>query len=761
MKRRTRMWMVLGSAVAGIGLAVITQRYMRPGAPTEADNGTAKIAAAIKKVQRGLEADTPKPSPEQIKEIQDLKELSPDGQKAGGVLALAWLRRMHDQKPTEDSPEFNELAGFLLNVDPAAPKVCAEALRKAGNPGDKPFEMRLLTTFGKPAVSALMAAMEEDAHKAGDNYGLAAKSPYPQVLAKMVPEAVPAVRAALKHEDPAVRRQALRTLALMGIEGRERSVDVLPDVEAALKDKDKSVRAFAALALGELTERSYVPCAALDSALNDPDCHVRLAVARTLGPLTKVDLQRVAEVVATLLKGEPFKDSWWDVVGRSSLINAYAGLKGGEDYNELFWDETAAHVLLSLGPRHNLPPETIVELLRACRYDGRHLITLLAAQGSRAANVVPELAKMVNDPDYPQRHKALIALGRLGKKVAGDVPEVLAALNHRDGRTRWQAFLALMRLDPTAAREKFPASMHQAINAASASRERITLTGVSHWTRCLWLDCAAVLVPTTSAAADVDLLGMYRTPTDLDIMTENDRIDNMLGVFARTTSLGKEAVPFLLDVWQGTQKNEALGVLVKIGPAGLPVLTKILDDPDAKDLHLKVLEVLEGMGPSAKPAAPSLVKALAGNNEEVCEKATKMFGILGPAAKDSVPGLRKLLQSKKTDVRRHAADALGFIGPEANPALPDLIDLFKDENQTLRVVAVRAVSRIGKDAVEPLSKALENPQEKVRLSAVEALAHLHEDAKPALPTLRQLAESDPSTEVRIEAGQLVKKLQVD
>jgi HEAT repeat protein len=756
------MWMVLVGALAGILLAVVTQRYVRPGLSSEPDPNIAKLQAATKKVQKGLEADAPKPSSEQIKEIQELKDYGPEGQKVGGILALAWLRRMHDHKLADDTSEFNELVNVLLNADPTAPKNCADSLRKSHNVSENPFEVRLLANFGKPAVSALFGDMEEDSRKAGDNLGLAAKSPYPQVLAKLVPDAVPAVRAALKNENPAIRRQAVRTVALMGLEGRERAVELTADVEAALKDKDKSVRAFATLALVALAPPNYVPSVALENALIDPDCYVRLAAARTMGTLPRVDLRRVAEVVATLLKSEPFKDGWWEAVDRSSPMNAYAPLKGGEDYNQLYWDETAAHVLLGLGPRHNLPPETIVELLRGCRHDGRHLITLLAAQGSRAANVVPELAKMINNLDYYHRRKALIALGRLGKGVAGEaLPDVLAALNHRDSRTRWQAFLALMQLDPTAAREKFPASLHAAINAASASVKRTTLTGVSDWTGCLWQDCAAVLVPTTSGAAVVDALGIYRTPTDLDIVMEGDRINNMLAVLEKTPSLGKDAVPFLMDVWQGTQKSEALAVLVKIGPAGLPALTRILDDADAMDLHLKALEVLEAIGQGAKPAVGALVKAVGGSNEEVCNKAVKVFEVLGPSAKDAVPGLVKLLQSKKSETRRHAADALGWIGPAAKPALENLIELFGNENQTLRVVAVRAVARIGKDAVEPLSKALENPQEKVRLSAMAALAYLHEDAKPALPTLRQLAQNDPSEEVRTEAAQLVKKLEVN
>jgi len=257
----------------------------------------------------------------------------------------------------------------------------------------------------------------------------------------------------------------------------------------------------------------------------------------------------------------------------------------------------------------------------------------------------------------------------------------------------------------------------------------------------------------------VDPLGLYRTPIDWDIFFENERLDNMLAALGRAGSLGKDAVPYLLDVWQGTDRDEVSNVLVKIGPAGLPPLTKDLEDPGQQDMHLKILGVLQAMGPKAKPAVGSLVKALADTNEDVCQKAARTLGLLGPDAKEAVPGLRKLLKGKNTDARRHAADALGLIGAEAKPALPDLIGLFQNDNQQLRVVAVRATSRIGKDAVEPLTEALKSQREAVRLSAVRALALLKEEAKPALAVLHELAQNDPSTEVRTEAGELVKKLE--
>jgi len=61
--------------------------------------------------------------------------------------------------------------------------------------------------------------------------------------------------------------------------------------------------------------------------------------------------------------------------------------------------------------------------------------------------------------------------------------------------------------------------------------------------------------------------------------------------------------------------------------------------------------------------------------------------------------------------------------------------------------------------VEPLTEALKSQREAVRLSAVRALALLKEEAKPALAVLHELAQNDPSTEVRTEAGELVKKLE--
>jgi HEAT repeat protein len=692
MKRRT--WVVLGGAAVGMLLALITHRHFRSGADS-GGHGNADpdpVVAAVNDLFREHSAGAPAPSPESMSKLKELGS-SPRGKEIV-PLVHAWLRRLYDEKRA-DSTEFRELIQVLMTADPSEPSRAVMSLRTASVQGERDYQVQLLIAFGKPALACVLAAFEEDARNAGNNFQLAAKSLFPGILATLGPDALTALRAELKHKDAPIRRQALRALALMGRAEPERTGDAVPDVETALKDKDAAVRAFAALAWAEWAQsrKNDGPPPALVNLLNDSDDHVRLAAARTLGPLRSVDIQHVALVVADLLKSEPFKQTWWNVVGQPPTIAMYAAQKGGQDYSELFWDETAAHVLLGLGPRHQLPPEVIVEMLRHCPYDGRHLITLLAAQGMRATAAVPELAKMVKDSDYLQRRKGLIALGQLGKTVAVDgLPEVVGALDHKDGRTRWQAFLTLMQLDPAIARDRLPASLHAAINAASSTFKRTNLSGVSHWTRCLWFGSASVLVPVTNANADVDALGLYRTPTDWDIVAENDRIDQMLAALNRPAALPGDAVPFLMDVWLSTGKEEVSAILVKMGKA-------------------------------------------------------------------AVPGLRAHMKGDNLETWRHAVDALGLIGAEAAPALPDLIALFQTDNQQLRVVAVRAVGRIGKPALEPLTAALKNSKDSVRLSAVRALTLLHEEARPALPALRLVAENDSSAETRSEAGELVNKLE--
>jgi HEAT repeat protein len=759
---------------------------------------TRQIQASIQDLFKEMqESNDPRPTPKAREKIKELATLGPRA-RAAEPLLQAWLARLHSAK-LHQSPEFKELAQALLAVEPMSPTNAVRSLDDVDdNQSCYAFQ---LCAFSKSSVAPIAERLQGDALQNPD-FGAAALNRWPPLLAQFGPDALPAVRSALTHEAPAVRRQALRTLALMG---PQTAGPALPEVEAALRDKDASVRTFSALLWIDLGRKDQAPPMALVELLKDADPLVRLAAARTLSQHPEFDRKLLVPVLAPLLAGEALADTWYNVEGGGSGVGEYVAWKGGVRYTPLFWEETAAHVLLGLGPVHQIPAEKLVDLLKACPHDGRHLVTMLAAQGETPgalAPVIPALVKMVQDKDSRQRRKALVALGQLGTPLAADaVPDVLKALDHEDGRTRWQAFLALMQLDPAAARQRFAPALHPAITAAASTVQRNELSKVHDWTRCLWHTSAAVLVPVTNPRAEADAKGLFRTPTDWDVDGEKIRVDNMLHELEKTGPFGKDAVPLLSALWQGTarhpvtrvlQGQPALALLAregaaaapevphliaalnyydessrphlyhalgKIGEPAVPYLAKVLEDPEQRVLHMKVMEAFHALGPKAKPAIPLLLKLLAGPEDELAEKAALTFASLGAGGADAVPALRKLLQSPDVNVRRLAADALGGIGPEARAALPDLIALFKDDSQQLRLVAVRAVSRLGKDAVEALKPALTESNEKVRLSAVEALTRMLDEARPALEALRLVARDDTSAAVREAARTLVERLE--
>src|SRR5205823_1002611 len=103
-----------------------------------------------------------------------------------------------------------------------------------------------------------------------------------------------------------------------------------------------------------------------------------------------------------------------------------------------------------------------------------------------------------------------------------------------------------------------------------------------------------------------------------------------LALLGREGAGAEVAVPHLILALNYYDNDEASAgelpkALVKIGPAALPYLTAVLDDPKKSDYHLKVLEVLQYFGNKAQTAVPSIVQALSGPDDNVCHKAAETF----------------------------------------------------------------------------------------------------------------------------------------
>src|SRR5262249_23651005 len=118
-----------------------------------------------------------------------------------------------------------------------------------------------------------------------------------------------------------------------------------------------------------------------------------------------------------------------------------------------------------------------------------------------------------------------------------------------------------------------------------------------------------------------------------------------------------------------------------------------------------------------------------------------------PAGEEAVallPDLIRKLGHKDCAVRLQAAQTLREMGPEASLAFGTLFQMLKDSEAVVRRAAADALSRVPphKDDLSMLCQVCKEGAEpvEVRLQAVQCLAKLGADAKPALGILAALAK---------------------
>ena len=226
---------------------------------------------------------------------------------------------------------------------------------------------------------------------------------------------------------------------------------------------------------------------------------------------------------------------------------------------------------------------------------------------------------------------------------------------------------------------------------------------------------------------------------------------------------------------QAAGMGPADDLLLDVFQAALPALAEATADRDTR-VRRSAIEVLEGLGTAATPAAPALAAALDDTDRFVRWSAVRALRNIGPvAARCATPGLARLLEDPDVDVRLAAAGALeqfapprgnlsevrpvthtpARLSPFARTALPPLLRSLRSDDTAVRSAAMRTLRGLGSEArvaVPALREALADSNSYIREAAAETLGAVGPEARAAVEDLRK-ATQDSNAEVRRAAGE--------
>ena len=143
----------------------------------------------------------------------------------------------------------------------------------------------------------------------------------------------------------------------------------------------------------------------------------------------------------------------------------------------------------------------------------------------------------------------------------------------------------------------------------------------------------------------------------------------------------------------------AFGTLGDDAASAVPDLIKLYDHPVSYPSQRYTAYALSRIGPAAKPAIPSLLRAATtSTEEEVQAAALYALGGIHSEPERVVPVLENYLRNTSIETQREAIDALGNFGADARSALPALVELMQSPNREITNHVRSALLRIDSSA---------------------------------------------------------------
>jgi HEAT repeat protein len=558
------------------------------------------------------------------------------------------------------------------------------ALLKGPNERQRELALRTLVWVGKDDPDAAAALIRAFGDGTDDWSRIQAANLLGSLGPAQARPALPALEAALRDKNPAVREAAVRALAqidtanrhllpalveLLAEEKREPHVrddarrqdtwfvntigqPAIDGLLTLLRDKDPGRRAGAALALGYLGQAAARSTPELKEALQDGQPRVRLYAAEALWRVGG-DATPLLPVLTTALKE---KDSRL----RRGAVQVLGQMAQG----------------IRQPDRDNRPrrpgPEPAGETAPAVK------------------EAVPALVAALDDPDEEIRNLAVMVLANPGPGASAAVPALVDHLKEgNDLRQRRAAAWALGRVGP-AAKTAVPALR----DLLTEGGDRELRTAAVQALGVLGPDARDAIPQMVRLLPEVDLRERQTIVWALSSIGTADTVGPALAEAARSLSDSGDADRMLTQALTDAFR--------KLGPGVSGEVAKLLKDRRTAVRRLAVM-VLLGFGRNAKPVLPELLAELDDKDDEAAVEAALAVSVIEPRA-ECVPPLVRALKAPDSRLRERAISVLQRLGPVARDAVPALEAALQDPDPTVRQWAGSALRAIGPAAPKPAGK---------------------------------------------------------
>ena len=379
--------------------------------------------------------------------------------------------------------------------------------------------------------------------------------------------------------------------------------------------------------------------------------------------------------------------------------------------------------------RAALPGLVKVERIRASRRMPDNAMgvgsnpSYVLGQGRAEPSDVPRLRESLRATDASERAESAEDIGSLGAKAADAVPDLAKLLDDNSALVRLAAASALLRISPKETRAVDVLATGLAGTDADVRRQAAREAGLAG-------SAASPL-----AAKLADLL------KDSDPTVRRTALQ-AIATLGPAAASAREAVTALLD--QRDMAIDAADALGRMGPAARPSLKKLapmLSADATAERWAAVRAMAQIGGPDAAPAVQFMIRQLPRATEVDGYNMMIYLALLGPVAKDAIPAIR--ISGVRNPVLRQAT-AWAIDPGKDLPTLGPLGDA--DFVQYIFESYVRELSQLRPAAQSLATKIMAGNAGNVPDWAYKLLARYHEDALAVLTP--GLSDKDRATRER-------------